>query len=182
MGSHAWTIWYCLCDFNHAKVLSHAKGKSFRNDDQGIWMRYLKSHAKGKIIYNVREPDYLNIRFADHNWDDLYPGAMEEIAPKWPKPKGKEITLAISLCGCGSCTRWVDKEICYRNHGIPELYTDKLVHEKAGDSGKFNIWIWTCSGQNCYIDGYWDEKQSTCTWDTSEWTILYVRRQHVRGY
>ena len=88
----------------------------------------------------------------------------------------------ISLRGCGSCTRWVDKEICYRNHGIPELYTNKLVHEKAGDSGKFNIWIWTCSGQNCYIDGYWDEKQSTCTWDTSEWTILYVRRQHVRPW
>ena len=52
-------------------------------------MRYLKSHAKGKIIYNVREPDYLNIRFADHNWDDLYPGAMEEIAPKWPNRKEK---------------------------------------------------------------------------------------------
>ena len=56
---------------------------------------YLKHHSKGKILYDINEPFYADMEFADHEWDELYPDAQEEKDPEDPVPKGKRVIITM---------------------------------------------------------------------------------------
>ena len=57
---------------------------------------YLKSSAKGKLLFDTSFPDHSQYKTEDHaNWDEMYPDAEEDIPMDAPKPKGTPIRLTI---------------------------------------------------------------------------------------
>ena len=57
---------------------------------------YLKSSAKGKLIFDTGFPDHSQYNIEDHaNWDEMYPDAIEDLPPEAPKPKGKPVRLTV---------------------------------------------------------------------------------------
>lgn len=54
---------------------------------------YLKNNPKACTIFDTREPDLSMYNPVNHNWQELYPGAREELPPDMPTPKMKPITI-----------------------------------------------------------------------------------------
>ena len=54
---------------------------------------YLKNNSKACTIFDTREPDLSQFRGVQHNWNELYPGAREELPPDMPTPKMKPVTI-----------------------------------------------------------------------------------------
>jgi hypothetical protein len=56
---------------------------------------YLKAYWKYGIIIDVQEPTIPQAEDVQVNWEEQYPGAMEEMPPGMPKPKGKGVHITI---------------------------------------------------------------------------------------
>jgi hypothetical protein len=54
---------------------------------------YIKKHPNGQIIINANPMDWTRFECGQHDWNEFYPGAGEELPPDMPPPKGKPIQL-----------------------------------------------------------------------------------------
>ena len=54
---------------------------------------YLKNNPKACTIFDTSTPDLSPYPKANHNWNELYPGASEELPTDMPVPKMKAITI-----------------------------------------------------------------------------------------
>jgi hypothetical protein len=56
---------------------------------------YIKKHKHGQILV---DPNYMNwdkYTHEQHDWDEFYPDATEELPPNMPEPRGKSIKLTV---------------------------------------------------------------------------------------
>ena len=54
---------------------------------------YLKNYPKAHTIFDTNEPDLSSFNRVKHNWNELYPGAKEELPDNMPVSKMKPITI-----------------------------------------------------------------------------------------
>ena len=54
---------------------------------------YLKLFPKRTLAFDPRHPNIAENRFVKHDWSEFYRGAAEEMPPRMPAPKGKEVTI-----------------------------------------------------------------------------------------
>jgi hypothetical protein len=54
---------------------------------------YMKRFPKGGIIFDPAQPDIDRSGFIDHDWQDFYGDAVEELPPRMPKPLGDPVTM-----------------------------------------------------------------------------------------
>lgn len=54
---------------------------------------YVKKHPHGQIIVDANPMDWSQFEAVQHDWNEFYPGAEEDIPPDIPSPKGKAIQL-----------------------------------------------------------------------------------------
>jgi len=54
---------------------------------------YLKHYCRGRIVFDTREPEHKNVEKLEHNWEELYPNASEEMPPNMPEPKGNAVHI-----------------------------------------------------------------------------------------
>jgi hypothetical protein len=52
---------------------------------------YLKGHPKGRLLVNPQPYLQPNTSFLDHDWNEFYPDAIEELPPDMPNPIGPKI-------------------------------------------------------------------------------------------
>ena len=53
----------------------------------------LKHCCRGRIVFDTREPEHKNVEKLEHNWEELYPNASEEMPPNMPEPKGNAVHI-----------------------------------------------------------------------------------------
>jgi hypothetical protein len=56
---------------------------------------YLKHYPKYGIIFDAAEKELPEAKVEEVNWNEQYPGAMEEIPQDIPKPLGKPVTITV---------------------------------------------------------------------------------------
>ena len=54
---------------------------------------YLKNNPKATTIFDTRQVNLDKFKSVDHNWNELYPGAREELPENMPKPKMRPVSL-----------------------------------------------------------------------------------------
>lgn len=55
---------------------------------------YCKKHMQSKLVFDSDPIDFSDVYFPDHEWEQFYPDAEEDVAPlNAPKPRGKVIQV-----------------------------------------------------------------------------------------
>ena len=69
---------------------------------------YLKHHLKGRILFDVSEPNYDGLNFIDPDWSDYYPGACEDIPDDAPSPKVPPVKIT-TYCDASHGSDYVNR-------------------------------------------------------------------------
>jgi hypothetical protein len=56
---------------------------------------YVKKHKHGQLIVDHNYMNWDKYEHEQHDWDEFYPDAMEEMPPNMPEPKGKSIKITV---------------------------------------------------------------------------------------
>ncbi len=64
---------------------------------------YLKHHYKHRIKFDLEEPDYLGYEFLEHDWNENYPLACEDIPDYCPIPVTKAVYITCYIDASHAC-------------------------------------------------------------------------------
>jgi hypothetical protein len=98
IGSANWMITLGRFDIAYATNSMARFGMAPRKGHMKAMHRlfgYVKAHPNGQIIVDANFMDWSDYQCDDHEWDEFYPDATEELPPNMPEPKGKAIRLTV---------------------------------------------------------------------------------------
>lgn len=98
IGSANWMITLGRFDIAYATNSMARFGMAPREGHMKAMYRlfgYVKRHGHGQIIVDANLMDWSKYKCKEHDWNEFYPDASEEMPPNMPEPKGKAIRLTV---------------------------------------------------------------------------------------
>jgi hypothetical protein len=96
IGSANWMITLGQFDLAYATSSLARYSMAPRKGHLKAMMRvfgYIKKHKHRQIIVDPNYMDWSNYQYENHDWDEFYPDAAEELPPGMPEPRGQSIRL-----------------------------------------------------------------------------------------